>query len=529
MALARRGESADGRRDRASVSFAPTSGHGDTHMALDARVHSDTRRWLTTPDKHLWYDGRPVAAESAQPIAVLDPATETVLGSVPAASAGDVGRAVHSARVAFDRGGWTRMTASERERRLLRLADLLESHAEELMHLVVLENGKLLSAAQREVEGCIRFTRYAAGWATKIAGHTLDVSAESPVASFFAYTRREPVGVVAGIIPWNVPLSMAVWKSVPALACGCTVVLKPAPETPFSALRLAELASEADIPPGVLNVVTGGSDAGAVLVAHGGVDKIAFTGSTAVGREIGAAAMRQLKRVSLELGGKSPAVVFADADMAATARAVAQGIFYNQGQICAAGSRLYVQRSAFDDLTTRVAAIARAMQVGSGFEPSSELGPLVSAQQRARVHDYVAGGRAQGARALAGGGAPERAGFFFEPTVLVDVRPAMAVVQEEIFGPVLVAQPFDTEDEVIEQVNGTPYGLSASLYSENLSRVHRLIPRIRAGNVFVNSPARSDPNLPMGGVKASGVGREHGASMIELYTELKSVVIGYST
>ncbi len=497
-------------------------------MALDPRVNADTRSWLAAPTKGMWCEGRSVGAESGRTLSVVDPATEAMLGEVPDAGAADVDAAVASARRAFE-GAWSREAAAERERRLLRLADLVESNAESLRHLIVLENGKLLSAAQREVDGCIRFTRYAAGWATKITGETLDVAMRSTRADTFAYTRREPVGVVAGIIPWNVPLSMAVWKSVPALACGCTVILKPAPETPFSALRFAELALEAGIPPGALNVVTGGPDAGAALVAHDGVDKIAFTGSSAVGRTIGAAAMQRLKRVSLELGGKSPAVVFADADLASAASAVAQGIFYNQGQICAAGSRLYVQRGVFDDVVSRVAQIARTMRLGSGLDADSELGPLVSSKQRERVMQYVATGLSQGASAVAGGHAPTRPGFFVEPTVLVDTHADMDVVREEIFGPVLVAMPFDTEDDVIAQVNGTPYGLSASLYSEDLSRVHRLIPRIRAGSVFVNSPARTDPNLPLGGVKASGVGREHGSSLVELYTELKSVVIQYVT
>jgi phenylacetaldehyde dehydrogenase len=320
---------------------------------------------------------------------------------------------------------------------------------------------------------------------------------------------------------------MAVWKSIPPLACGCTVVLKPAPETPFTALRLAELAAEADVPAGALNVVTGDAATGEALVRHTGVDKVAFTGSTAVGKRIGASAMEQLTRVSLELGGKSPAIVFADARLDQAIPAVAHGIFYNQGQICAAGSRLYVERSVFDLVANGVAAHARAMRLGAGLDPTAELGPLVSAAQRERVLRYVHEGIASGARTLSGGSAPARAGFFVEPTVLTDVRPAMSVVQEEIFGPVIVALPFDDEDELVHAVNDTRYGLSASLYSSDIGRVHRLIPRIRAGSVFVNAPARTDANLPLGGMKESGIGREHGSSMIDLYTELKSVMIRY--
>ncbi len=494
---------------------------------LDPRVHRNVQAWLAGPAKSLWTGTARVTSPTGARLEVRDPATAAVVASVPDATPDEVDEIVQAAAAAARAGAWTALSPSNRERCLLRLADLVETCGEELQHLVVLENGKLLQAARREVEGSVRFLRYAAGWATKIAGDTLDVSIEQPGMKFLAYTRREPVGVVAGILPWNMPLSMAVWKAAPALACGCPVVLKPAEETPLSALRLAELAAEAGVPAGWLNVVTGGAGAGAALAAHGLVAKVSFTGSTDVGRQVAQVAAGRLARCTLELGGKSPVVVFDDVDVAAVAPGVAQGIFYNQGQICAAGSRLYVHRRRFDEMVDRLGRAAAGMTLGSGFDPAAQLGPLVSEAQRERVLGYIAAGRTAGARAIAGGGAPDGAGWFVEPTVFTDVHAQMAIVQEEIFGPVLVVAPFDEEDEVLSAVNGTAYGLSASLYTQDLSRVHRLIPQIAAGSVFVNAPVRTDPNLPFGGVKASGLGREHGSSMLDLYTETKSVVIGY--
>jgi phenylacetaldehyde dehydrogenase len=496
---------------------------------LDPRADPNVLAWLAKPSRAMWCDGGPFESQTSARIDVRDPATTTLVATVPEGSADDVDRVVASASTAFASGAWRALPPAVRERTLLRLADLVEAHAPFLQHLIVVENGKLLSAARREVDGTVRFIRYVAGWATKIDGRTLDVNFEQPGMRFDAWTRREPVGVVAGILPWNMPLSMAAWKAVPALACGCAIVLKPAEETPLSGLRFAELASEAGVPPGWLNVVTGGAAAGAALVSHDGVAKVSFTGSTEVGRDVARAASGRLARVSVELGGKSPAVVFDDADPRTVAPQIAQGIFYNQGQVCAAGSRLYAHRKIYDQLVERVVDEARHMRIGSGFDPDARLGPLVSAAQRDRVLGYVTDGRTSGARLLTGGRAPEREGYFVEPTIFVDAPESLPLVQEEIFGPVLVAQPFDHEDEVIAAINGTPYGLSASLYTENLSRVHRMIPRIRAGTVFVNSPARTDPNLPMGGVKASGFGRDHGAALIDLYTELKSIVVGYQT
>lgn len=497
-------------------------------MTVPRPLDSNLVRWLAEPHKSGWVDGAR-SAETGPRLEVVDPATETVIATVPDSAPEAVGAAVDGAARAFRDQTWHGLTPADREACLLRLADLLESHAGELQHLIVLENGKLIEGAKREVDGTIRFTRYMAGWATKLAGQTLDLSLRTPGAKYFGYTRREPVGVVAGIIPWNMPLSMAAWKAIPALACGNTVVLKPAVEAPLSTLRLAELATEAGLPPGVLNVVTGGDRAGAALVAHPGVAKVSFTGSTEVGRQVGMAAMSRLARVSLELGGKSPAIVLADADPARVASAVAQGIFYNSGQVCAAGSRLFVARRLFEAVVGRVAAIADGMRIGPGLDPASEIGPLVSDRQRQRVLEYVAQAAAEGAR-IRTAPSPERGiGFFVQPAVFTDTTPAMRIEHDEVFGPVLVAIPFESEDELIARVNQSRYGLSASIYSEDLSAVHRLIPHIEAGTIFVNSPARTDPNLPMGGLKESGIGREHGAAMIDLYTESKSVVIGYQT
>lgn len=491
-------------------------------------LDADARRYLAEPAKRMLIGADWVEAESGATLPVIDPATETSLATVPDASAADVDRAVRAAAATFRTRAWTGLTPADREQRLLRFADRLESHATELAHLIVLENGKLLSAARREVDGSVRYARYAAGWATKIAGETLDVSMAAPATQFLAYTRREPVGVVAAVIPWNMPLSMAIWKIVPALSCGCTVVLKPSEETPLTALRVGELILEANIPAGVLNIVTGrGETTGAALVAHPLVNKITFTGSTAVGATIGRVAMARMARVSLELGGKSPVIVMADADLSRVPADVAQGIFYNQGQVCAAGSRLFVQRSRFDEVVEAVSRRARAMTIGSGLDPGSDLGPLVSDAQRRRVLQMVEEGIAAGAEALTGGRAPAGIGYFVEPTVLTRTTADMRVVRDEVFGPVLVASAFDEVEEAIAMANDSGYGLSASVYSQSLTTVHRLIPRLEVGTVFVNVPARTDPNLPFGGVKGSGMGREHGRALIDLYTELKSVVIAH--
>ena len=483
--------------------------------------------FLAAPRKMLigadWVD----AADGAQ-LDVRNPATGEVFAHVPAGKAADIDRAVRAARAAFEDGPWPAMSPVQRERLLLALADKVEAHAQELAELESLDNGKSVMLARHvDMAMAVDFLRYMAGWATKIEGATHDVSVPfMPQARFFAWTRREPVGVVGAIIPWNFPLLMAAWKIGPALAAGCTVGLKPAEETPLTALRLGELILEAGIPPGVVNVVTGlGETAGAALAGHPGVAKIAFTGSTAVGKLVQRAAIDNMTRVSLELGGKSPVIVLDDADPAQAAAGAAQAIFFNQGQVCTAGSRLYVQRKLFDQVVGELAGIASRMKLGPGLDPASELGPLVSEAQRDRVCGYIDGGVAQGARVAAGGGRAGEPGYFVQPTVLVDVRQDMRVVQEEIFGPVVVALPYDDVDEAVALANDTPYGLGASIWSNDLARVHRMIPRIKAGTVWVNCHSMLDASLPFGGFKQSGIGREMGRAALDMFTETKSVMM----
>ena len=467
-------------------------------------------------------------AVSEQRLDVRDPATGEVVTSVPAAGAADVDLAVKAARAAFESREWGAARPVDRERWLLRLADLLEAHAAELAEIETIDNGKPLVISQRvDVPSAVDFLRYCAGWATKVEGTTIEPSLPGfRKNEFFAYTRREPVGVVGAIIPWNFPLLMAVWKIGPALATGCTIVLKPAEDTPLTALRLASLALEAGVPAGVLNVITGeGPTAGAALAAHPGIDKVAFTGSTAVGKRIGQAALENMTRISLELGGKSPVIVLDDVDPAVAASGAANAIFFNSGQVCVAGSRLYVQRKAYDAVLDGVSAIAAKMRIGPGLEKSTQLGPLVSERHLRRVSGYVQAGLDEGATLVAGGARHGTRGWFHQPTILTGVAPSARVAQEEIFGPVLVATPFDDVDEIAALANDTAYGLSASIWSNDLKRVHRLIPRIKAGTVWVNCHGLLDNALPFGGYKQSGIGREMGRAMIDLYTETKSVLM----
>ena len=486
-----------------------------------------TNRFLDAP-KRMLIGGHWVDAQEGGTLDVRDPATGEIFANVPAGTAADVERAVSAARRAFEDGDWPHMRPAQRERLLLRLADLVEREARSLAEIEALDNGKSVVLAQHvDMAMAVDFLRYMAGWATKIEGTTHDVSIPFiPQAQYFAFTRKEPVGVVGAIIPWNFPLLMAVWKIGPALAAGCTVVLKPAEETPLTAVRLGELIGEAGIPPGVVNIVTGlGPTAGAALCAHAGVDKIAFTGSTEVGKHVQRAAVDRLTRVSLELGGKSPVIVLDDADPAQAAAGAANAIFFNQGQVCTAGSRLYVQRKTFDRVVAELAAIAGKLKLGPGLDPSSELGPLVSDTQRDRVCGYIEHGVAQGAKIAAGGGRVGERGYFVQPTVLTNARQEMRVVQEEIFGPVVVALPFDDADDAVRLANDTMYGLGASIWSNDLRRVHRMIPRIKAGTVWVNCHSMLDSSLPFGGFKQSGIGREMGRAALDLFTETKSVLM----
>jgi len=491
-------------------------------------VPSSAIRAFMARKPRLLINGEWVDARSDKTIAVFDPATGQEIARVADAGPEDVNRAVAAARAAFESGPWPEMSPAGREALLWKLSDLIERHAADLAELESVNNGKTrFMASIIDVPGARDWFRYMAGWATKIEGSTIQTSIGGvPGAKFHTYVAREPVGVVAQIVPWNFPLAMAAWKLAPALAAGCTCILKPAEQTPLSALRLGELILEAGFPPGVVNILTGfGETTGAALVAHPGVDKVAFTGSTEVGKIINKSATDTMKRVSLELGGKSPMIVLPDADVGTAVGGAAMAIFFNSGQVCTAGSRLYVHSKIFDSVIEGLSGAANAIRLGPGLEQGTEMGPLVSKEQQERVLNYIESGRKEGASIAAGGEAVAHPGYYVKPTVLVSVKPQMKVVREEIFGPVVVAQRFDDLDEVVRAANDSPYGLGASIWTNNLSAAHRLIPRIKAGTVWVNCHNMLDPNMPFGGFKSSGIGREHGRAVMDLYTELKSVCI----
>jgi phenylacetaldehyde dehydrogenase len=478
--------------------------------------------------KHqLLIGGEWCACASGAHFAVQDPATGEAIAQCADGGKEDVDRAVRAARKAFESGPWPRLTPSERGRLLWRIADLLEAHTEEFAELESRDNGKPMAVARvADVPLAVDLFRYMAGWATKIEGSTIPISVPyAPGARFLSYTLREPVGVVGQIIPWNFPLLMAAWKLGPALATGCTVVLKPAEQTPLTALRLMELLLEAGLPPGVVNLVTGGAAAGAAIAAHPDVDKVAFTGSTEVGKLIVQAAAGNLKKLTLELGGKSPNVVFRDADLDTAIAGAANAIFFNHGQCCCAGSRLYVQKDIFDRVIEGVADAAKKIRLGPGTDPGTEMGPLVSLEQQNTVCNYIESGRSEGARVAAGGAKTGRGGFFVEPTVLVDVNPGMKVVREEIFGPVVVATPFGDPAEILPLANDSPFGLAAGIWTRDIGKAHRMAAQLRAGTVWINCYNVFDAALPFGGYKQSGWGREMGGAVLNNYTEVKAVTI----
>lgn len=475
-------------------------------------------------------DGSQSSLADGEGMDVFNPANAQVLAQVELADVAAVDAIVTSAHRAFSSGCWSKLAPAARERILLRFADLVEAHGEELAQLETLNQGKSIHLSRAiEVGASLNYMRYMAGWATKIEGQTLDVSIPMPEhARFNAYTRREPAGVVAGIVPWNFPMMIALWKVMPALACGCTIVIKPADETPLTALRLAELAIEAGIPAGVFNVLIGrGAEVGPALVSHPLVNKVSFTGSTAVGKQVGVAALQNMTRFTLELGGKNPMLLLEDADIdKAVAGAIGGGLL-NQGQVCAAASRIYVQARQYERFVEALSAQVAGMSVGAGMDPTAQVGPLVSKKQQGSVLNYLDIARREGARFATGGQPVDLPGYFVAPTVLADMQQRMTCVQEEVFGPVLSVVPYDTTEQALQMVNDSRYGLTASLWSNDLGRVMDLIPRIEAGTVWVNNHVPVDPNLPFGGFKQSGMGREFGRSAIEGFTELKSVCITY--
>jgi phenylacetaldehyde dehydrogenase len=473
-------------------------------------------------------NGEWVDAASGRTFDSVNPATEEVLASVAHGEAEDVDRAVRAARAAFEDGAaWRKMPHGQRGRIIHKLGDLILERLEEFALLEALDNGKPYAVAKAaDVPLAADMFHYMSGWATKIEGNTIPISLWDQDA-YFGFTLREPVGVCGQIIPWNFPLLMAAWKIAPVLAAGCTTVLKPAEQTPLSALLLGELAMQAGLPPGVFNIVTGYGEAGAALAAHPDVDKVAFTGSTEVGKEIVQAAAGNLKKVTLELGGKSPNVVYADADIDKAIAGSAGAIFFNQGECCVAGSRLYVEDSVYDQVVEGVAEQARNIKVGNGLDPSTTMGPLVSAEQFERVTGYINSSRDDGANIIGGDRVGEK-GYFLAPTILTGTREDMKAVQEEIFGPVVAAAPFSKDSDILPTANNTNYGLGAGVFTRDISKAIRTAKRLRAGTIWINTWNVFDATLPFGGYKESGWGREMGHAVFNNYMETKTVITDLS-
>jgi aldehyde dehydrogenase (NAD+) len=488
-------------------------------MATATEPRPKTARSFQTK---LLIDGQWVNSASGKTFPTLNPATEEVIAHVQEGDAADIDRAARAARKAFDSGPWSKMDARDRGRLLYKLADLIEANLEELAQLEVLDNGKPISEARHaDLPLVVDCLRYYAGWADKIHGETIPVR-----GNYFCYSRREPVGVAGQIIPWNFPLLMVAWKWGPALAAGCTVVMKPAEQTPLSCLRLGELAMEAGFPAGVINIVPGmGETAGAAVVDHPLIDKVAFTGSTEVGRIIMRNAANTMKRITLELGGKSPNIVFADADLDAAVDGAMLGLYLNQGQACCAGSRLFVEEKVHDAMVVRLADLASKRKLGDPFDPATEQGPQVDQTQFDRIMGYIESGKDEGARCLTGGERFGDKGYFIRPTVFTDVKDEMKIAREEIFGPVMQVLRFKDVDEVLHRANTTDYGLAAAVWTKDIQKAHSMAAKLRAGTVWVNCYDVFDAAAPFGGFKASGLGRELGEKALDNYTEWKTVTV----
>lgn len=495
---------------------------------VSTRITSSRIREFLAEPKQLFINGQWTESESGERFNTYDPATGNKLTEVAKGGEADIHAAVAAARAAFDEGSWVRMRPNTREELLFAISQKIQERADDFAELEALDNGKPIGvAAAFDVRAAADCFRYYAGWPSKLQGSVNNPSMilAPPEAEFHSYTRREPVGVCGQIIPWNFPLLMAAWKIAPALATGNTVVLKPAEQTPLTALLLGTILEEAGVPAGVVNIVTGFGDIGAVLSGHADVDKIAFTGSTEVGKKIVESAKGNLKTVSLELGGKSPNIVFADADIPSAVAGALQGFTLNSGQACEAGTRVYVHQDIYEEFNAALAEAVEGLKIGPGTDPSSDITPLVSEAQLKRVVNYLDQGKADGAEAIVGGNRWGDTGYYVEPTIFTNTTSDMSIVNEEIFGPVAVSIPFASEDEVIAAANDSQYGLAAALWTKDLSRAHRVASRLQAGSVWVNTYHALDSQLPFGGYHQSGWGRELGPESIELYTQVKSVTI----
>jgi acyl-CoA reductase-like NAD-dependent aldehyde dehydrogenase len=492
-------------------------------VVQEKRLLPQVSEWLSKPKK-LLIDGKWVDAETGKSFETYNPATGEVLAKVQEGGKADVDKAVKAARKAFEEGPWRKMPTAERARLMYKLADEIEKRADEFAQLETLDNGKPIKESRYvDVVQTVETFRYYAGWCTKLEGETLNVN-----GNFFTYTLREPIGVIGQIIPWNFPMLMAAWKLGPALACGNTLVLKPAEQTPLTALRLGEVAMEVGFPAGVINIITGfGPDsAGEAIANHMDIDKVAFTGETNTGRTIVKASTGNLKRVSLELGGKAPNIVFADADVDAAVKGTITGIFFNQGQVCCAGSRLFLENKVHDEFMTKLQERVGKMRQGNGLDESTHIGPQISKEQQERILGYIQAGQKEGAKLVCGGDAPAgdlAKGYFVKPTVFDTVKNTMKIAQEEIFGPVLAVIPFNTTEEVVEEANKTTFGLSGGVWTRDVKKAHRIAGQIKAGTIWVNCYNMFDPQMAFGGYKMSGYGRELGKHSIELYTNIKSV------